>query len=248
MAILYINYTTDYGTAPSQMSVSIEDEGTFTFTDEYLPTLTADGYQFDGWMLDGRLVRAGDISNVISIDTTFELIAHWTQEKNYWGNASGGFGFPKSLVIVDENGNELTGVVTDEEVVVFDATPADVRINKTFASANGIQTGENTITYRTSEGFESILPGADFCLTGLDVYNEYNYTKLQCVISKYISSNDKTAAEKIVLNDNVYNVGSSAVISTITKNATTKVIDFNITNDTDDIYIIYFFTYAQEVI
>ena len=152
----------------------------------------------------------------------------------------------KTLLFVDESGNEVTGVVT-ENMQMFDATPADVRINKTFVSDNGIGIGENTITYRTSEGSEYILPGLKFCVSDLGTYNEYNYTKLQCIIAKYSSNqNERASAEKIVLNDSVYNVGSSVVLSTVTKNADDKSIDLNIVNNTEDIYIIYFFTYAQE--
>lgn len=151
----------------------------------------------------------------------------------------------KTVILEDESGNTITGVVTESKVI-FDATPADVRIGKTFASDEGICHGENTITYRTSEGSELVLPGEDFSIIGLYSYNKYRYTKLQCVISKYTSSTDKTAIEKIVLNDNVYNVGSSNVISTVTKDDKEKTINLNISNDTNDTYIIYFFTYSEE--
>lgn len=162
------------------------------------------------------------------------------------GNMVGSYSqMGRTLTLVDENGNEVTGVIVDQETV-FDATVADVRIGKTFASDEGVAQGENTITYRTTEGAEYILPGVDFCLNNLDVFNKYNYTKLQCIISKYVSDTDKTAVEKVVLNDNVYNVGSSVSISTVTKNTEMKTVNFNITNDTSDIYIIYFFTYAEE--
>lgn len=162
------------------------------------------------------------------------------------GNMAGCYSpMGKTFVITDENGNEIIGVVVEQETV-FDATVADVRMGKTFASDAGVAQGENTITYRTTEGRESILPGGEFCITTLGKYNKYNYKKLQCAIAKYTSSTDKTAIEKIVLNDNVYNVGSSVSISTVTKNTESKIINLNITNDTDDIYIIYFFTYAEE--
>lgn len=161
------------------------------------------------------------------------------------GNMVGGTAPLRTLIITDADGNEFVGVVT-ENAQVFDASPSDVRINKTFVSDNGIGVGENTITYRTTEGSELIMPGSEFIITGLHEYNKYNYTKMQCVIAKYVSSTDKTAIEKIVLNDNVYNVGSSAVISNIEKDAELKTVKLNITNNTDSVYIIYFFTYAEE--
>lgn len=151
----------------------------------------------------------------------------------------------KTLVLVDEDGNELTGVVT-ENVQMFDATPADVRINKTFVSDNGIETGENTITYRTSEGIRLVLPETQFSIA-FDGYDQHDYTKLQCIITKYASnSSERMGAEKIVLNNNVYDVGSSTSVSEITKNSETKSIDLNITNNSSDVYMIYFFTYKEE--
>jgi hypothetical protein len=245
MAILYINYTTDYGTAPSQVSVSIEDETEFTFTEAYLPMLVADGYQFDGWMLDGRLVRVGDISNVISIDTTFELIAHWTVEKNYWGNASGGFGYPKSFVIVDEDGNELTGVVTDE-VKVFTATDNDVRTGVVYASENGVSTGVNDIpAYHTSEGKRIIKAGAAFSIP-LSYSNAYDYTALQAIICAYnTSSIDSVAADRVVINDSVYPINSIDALSSVEKDALNKTVNLSIVNETENKFVLRYFTYRE---
>lgn len=152
----------------------------------------------------------------------------------------------KTFILQDADGADFATAVVTEQEQVLDATPKDVRMGSVYAGSEGIKTGENTITYRTSEGSEYILPNADFRITALDLYDTYNYTKLQCVVAKYVSSTDKTATEKIVLNDNVYEVGSSVAVSTVTKNAEEKTIDLNITNNTEDIYIIYYFTYTQE--
>jgi len=161
------------------------------------------------------------------------------------GNMVGGAAPLRTLILTDESGNELVGVVT-ENAQVFNATPADVRINKTFVSDNGIETGENTITYRTWQGTKLILSGQEFSIP-LDLYDQYNYTKLQCIVTKYSSNaDDRMAATKIILNDGVYNVGSSVMLAEVTKNASTKSIDFNITNDTNDIYMIHYFTYKEE--
>lgn len=151
-------------------------------------------------------------------------------------------------LIVDEAGNELYGTFVNQQTLT-NATANDIRIGKTAVTESGIVTGENTITYRTSEGSEIVLPGHEFKLSSLADYNQYNYTKLQCIIAKYASkASDRMAAEKIILNNNMYNVGSSVAVSTITKNLETKTINCNITNDTSDIYIIYFFTYCEEVV
>ena len=247
MLTIYINYTTEYGEAPSQVSVSIENETEFTFTEEYLPELTADGYQFDGWMLDGSLVRVGDVSNVISIDTTFNLVAHWTQEKNYWGNATGGFSFPKTYIITDSDGNEFTGVYVESETI-FTATDNDVREGFVYAGDAGVSTGTKDIpAYHTYEGYRIITSGSRFNILNLDSkVDSYDYTKMQTIICPLNTSiSDSVAAEKVSIGDNVYNVQSVNVISTITKNHADKVIDFGITNESDTLYIVRYFKYKE---
>lgn len=161
------------------------------------------------------------------------------------GNATGGFGMPRSFVVVDGDGNEFIAVSV-ENVTVFDATPMDVRVNKTFASDNGVQVGENTITYRTTQQMYLVFPGEPFSIV-LDKYDKYNYTSLQCIIAKYnLDTGSNVEANKVVLFDNVYEVNSSDVVSSVTKNTILKSIDLNITNDTEDIYVIHLFTYKEE--
>lgn len=58
-----------------------------------------------------------------------------------FGNVvGGGSGFGKTIILEDESGNQIIGIVT-ESLQVFDATPADVKIGKKFASDNGIEVG-----------------------------------------------------------------------------------------------------------
>ena len=163
-----------------------------------------------------------------------------------YGNMVGGGSAPlKTLILTDENGNEVVGVVTDS-VQAFSATPADVRINKTFVSDNGIETGENTITYRTFKGECLIFPQENFSIP-LRNNNHYDYTKFQGIITKFGTSiDDSVYAEKIALNNAVFNVNSTEKMSDITKNATSKSIDLNIINNTNDMYLIHFFTYKEE--
>ena len=56
------------------------------------------------------------------------------------GNVAGGFGMPKTFVLIDENNNEITGVVT-EDIVVFTAKAADIKAGKTAAIEEGIVVG-----------------------------------------------------------------------------------------------------------
>lgn len=57
------------------------------------------------------------------------------------GNVIGYCAAPlKTVILTDENGNELTGVVTDSEVI-FTATDNDVLKGKVYAGDNGVSTG-----------------------------------------------------------------------------------------------------------
>lgn len=151
----------------------------------------------------------------------------------------------KTFILVDESGNEITGVVT-ENIQAFDAKPKDVRINKTFVSDDGVSVGENTITYRTEQGSWMIMPDEDFILP-LSEYNKYNYTGLQCMFAPFNTNiDDSIAIDKIVLNNSVFEVNSTKKISSVTKDELTKSINFNIKNISENPYFIYYFTYCQE--
>lgn len=163
-----------------------------------------------------------------------------------YGNMVGGGSAPlKTLILTDENGNEVVGVVT-ESVQAFNATPADVRINKTFVSDNGIETGENTITYRTEQGVQLIFPGDLFSLS-LPDYDHYDYAQLQCMFALYNTNlENSVAVDKVVLQNGVFAVNSIEKIASVTKDSVVKSINFNMRNDSENIYCIYYFTYKQE--
>ena len=56
------------------------------------------------------------------------------------GNMVGGGAQFKTVILQDEEGNELTGVVVDSEVI-FTAEDNDVRAGKVYASDHGVSTG-----------------------------------------------------------------------------------------------------------
>jgi uncharacterized protein YjiK len=57
------------------------------------------------------------------------------------GNLVGGItGYGKSFVLVDENDNELTGILVDE-VTVFTATAEDIKLGKVAGTESGVVTG-----------------------------------------------------------------------------------------------------------
>jgi hypothetical protein len=163
------------------------------------------------------------------------------------GNMVGSYSqLGRTLTIVDENGEELIGVIVDQETK-FTATDNDVREGMTYASDSGVSTGTKDIPiYRTTAGFCGIASGKSFSIR-LNTYDNYDYTKLQCIITKFNTNHlDSVSAEKVVINDAVYQVGSTEKIASVTKNSETKSIDLNITNNTNSNYYIRFFTYREE--
>lgn len=163
----------------------------------------------------------------------------------FYGNATGGFGMPKILEIVDDNGNTIIGTVTDSEVI-FDATRDDVKVGKIFASADGVQEGIDTRTYRTIHGTQIVPAGGNFSIK-LSDYELYNYTKFQAMIATFNTTQlNSTSVMKVSLNDAVYDVNSNVKISDVTKNSSTKSIDLNIVNNSGNSCVIHYAVYKEE--
>lgn len=152
---------------------------------------------------------------------------------------------PKSFVLEAEDGTSFVGVTVGEETV-FNATPLDVKINKTFAGEDGVQTGENTITYRTRMATRTILPGEEFSIP-LEMYEHYDYTQFQGIIVLFNEEyGDSAKTLGITIDDNLFSTETSMKLANITKNLDTKSIDFNITNNSENTYSIRYFTYREE--
>ena len=164
------------------------------------------------------------------------------------GNSVGAFGFPKTYVLTDENGTEFTATYVESETI-FTATDSQVAEGFIYAGDSGVSTGTREfLAYRTVAASCGILPGESFSIP-LEKYDQYNYTKFQCIIAKYnTTSSNSVEADRIAIGDNVYAVNSTEVLANITKNTDTKSIDLNIVNDTDDFYIIHYFTYKEETL
>lgn len=161
------------------------------------------------------------------------------------GNVVGGKPLFKSFILETEDGKEIPAVLTDQEVV-FDATKNDIRIGKTAASDLGVVTGEKVIpAYHTNEGYKFIRPGSKFTIP-LKSMKLYEYTKLQAIICPYNDTISKSvSAEKVVIDDNVYEVNSDTSISVISTDEYEESIDLGIVNNTEKPYIIRFITYKE---
>ena len=165
-----------------------------------------------------------------------------------YGNPVGGALNAKTFILeVNDGKTEIAATVVGEETV-FDATPNDVRTGKKFATSSGVEVGTKDIpTYRTAQGAVIIKPNENFSIV-LEGYSQYDYTKLQCLISKFNTSvDDSVAVDKVVIGDNVYAVNSTIPLAAVTKDAATKSIKLNIKNESSVDYVLRYFTYREEV-
>lgn len=156
---------------------------------------------------------------------------------------------PNAYILVDEDGNEIPAVFVTEETI-FDATANDIRIGKTAATDDGIVTGEKVIpSYNTYEGARLVQSGSTFTIPNFDAtVNSYDYTKLQVIVCAYNSSmSNSVSAEKVCINDKIYNVNSTESIATVTKDHNNKSINLGITNNTGKPCVIRYFTYKEVI-
>lgn len=165
-----------------------------------------------------------------------------------YGNPVGGALNAKTYQLECNGGTaEIMAVVVDEETI-FDADVNDVRAGKVFATNNGVKVGTKNIpAYNTCEGYRIIAPNEEFKIV-LSASDLYDYTKLQCIICPFNTSiSDSVAADRVVIDGNLYEVNSSTVLSEVTKDATEKAIKLGITNYSSSSYIIRLFTYKEEL-
>lgn len=165
-----------------------------------------------------------------------------------YGNPVGGALNAKTFMLEVNGGKtEIAATVVGEQTV-FDATPNDVRTGKKFATSSGVAVGTKDIpAYRTAQGAVIIKPNENFSIV-LEGYSQYDYTKLQCLISKFNTSvDDSVAVDKVVIGDNVYAVNSTIPLAAVTKDAATKSIKLNIKNESSVDYVLRYFTYREEV-
>ena len=160
------------------------------------------------------------------------------------GNATGGFGFPRTYILTDNNGNELTGVYVESETI-FTATDNDVREGMVYAGDSGVSIGTKDIPiYYSTEGTRAIPNGKALIIPIPD----YEYTKLQCIVCSYNTNlQNSVSAIQVVINNSVYNVQSLDVLSTVTTDVIngSGAIDLGITNTPGSPVLIRYFTFRE---
>lgn len=152
----------------------------------------------------------------------------------------------QTYIVVDENGTEVAAVATGEKVELT-ATANDIRIGTTAVTDDGVIEGTKEIpAYHTTEGYELIESGSAFAIQFGDEL--YDFTKLQVIICPWAGSiAGSVAAEKVSLDENIYAVNSSESIAVVSRNSERLSIDLNITNESENRYLVRYFTYKEIV-
>lgn len=148
----------------------------------------------------------------------------------------------KTYILVTPDGQEIPAVMV-EELTVFDATANDIRKGKVAATNQGVTTGTKIIpSYYTYTGWRAVPNKGAFVLPN----SNYDYTKLQAIICPFnVSEKNSVSAEKVTINDVVYDVLSTDPISNVTKDSDNTRIDFGIINDSGKPYLIRYIMYKE---
>ncbi len=194
------------------------------------------------------------MAQVLTDSTNYTNIANAIRSKNgetteYYpsemATAINNISIPDTLVAA--NGDVAALRQTDVAYTALTATANDIRAGTTAITEEGTIVGKKNIpAYETTGGIKYVPAGSTFEFK-LETNNLYDYTKLQVIICAYNSSmSDSVSAEKISINDNVYNVGSTTSIATVTKDSVNKSINLGITNTGSTACVIRYFTYKEE--
>ena len=164
------------------------------------------------------------------------------------GNTIGGKPMmPKTCVFRNDNGQEFYATLVDSKYIMT-AGVNDIREGKTAITDAGMTTGEKIIpAYHTYQGAKVINNGSSLMLPNIDSkIDSYDYTKMQAIVCAFNTSmSNSVSAQRVSIEDALYNVASTNSVSAIVKNHDDKTIEFGITNDTGSPLIIRYFMYKE---
>lgn len=149
------------------------------------------------------------------------------------GNMVGSYSqIGKTFILVDEDGNEITGICVDNPVV-FTAGDNDVRENFVYAGDSGVSVGTKVIPiYYAGYGKIAISSGKNATITT----PEYNYSNLIAVISTFDKNISQSVASTYVsVDDAMYIAGSNTKVSDIVVDKESRKIDLGVTVDKNSI-------------
>ena len=151
------------------------------------------------------------------------------------------------MLQLSDNGTSAYTQLVNQESVQLTATPNDIRKGTTAVINNGVVEGEKEIpAYHTEQGVVRIKAGKDFVIPFFS--EQYDYTKIQAVIAPFNTKfSDSVAVDRVVIENSVYNVNSTQVIATISKDKAKQAINLGIKNNSNVDYVIQYFTYREEI-
>lgn len=224
-----------YGTisAPAPLTGSIVAKASLTATLS-TPAGLYGSISSQGQLM-GTMIASEPLSGVIV--STGQLVGHIS------GTIKGTE--TETYMLVYEDGTEVPAVFVEDEIT-FTATENDIRAGSVAATAKGVTVGTKEIpSYQTTEGIIIVRAGRAFTIPFSSA--RYDFTKLQAILCVFAGSlTSSVSADRVVIEENVYNVCSTEPISSVTRDSTTQSIKLGITNDGNSIYILRYFTYKEE--
>lgn len=150
---------------------------------------------------------------------------------------------PEMFILEDEDGNQLAAVLTDEPIELTADKKTDIRIGTTAVTSEGVVQGEKEIpAYHVTEGTKVIPNNSAFLIS----IPNYDYTKLQAILTPYKSSlADSVASDRVVINGKVYPVQSNVSEASVTINDELKRIELGLVNSSGSPCIIRYFSYKE---
>lgn len=185
--------------------------------------------------LKAHLTSIADAIRERTGETDKMTIAQMKEEIEYMPAGDDG----ETYILVDEFGNEIPAVLTDEEVDLT-ATANDIREGALAVTDDGVIVGEKEIPpYITTEGMVAVLAGKEFAIKS--IRENALFTKLQALFCT-----NSVVTDKVCINTKVYPVNTKDAISTVTVDTENQIIDFGIINDGTALYTIRYITYREE--
>lgn len=151
-----------------------------------------------------------------------------------------------TFILVDTDGNEYPAVYVDSDTVCT-ATANDIRKGSVAITPEGVIEGTKEIpNYRAEEGITFVDPKSTLDIA---VFSDMcEYTVLQAIICAYNTTvDDSVSAEKVVIDDAVYNVNSTTVLTKVSIDPEAQTIKLGITNNDEKVLIIRYMIIKEDV-
>lgn len=141
-----ITYDSEHGTLPAAVTVTVTNDTSYALTANELPTLTEDGFTFDGWSLTegGEAVKIGD---TISANTT--LYALWTEVVAKIGETEYTSLADAIAAATDESTIKIIADIDTDGAFVIEKTVTIDLNGKTIATTENDKSGDGVFWVKT---------------------------------------------------------------------------------------------------